>query len=98
MGIAMRAAVRSQINLVMAASEHIKQLKGVRDIIYPILWFQVSSSQRSNCSYCFIRGFQYSISVYKQVFYVLFVFFSCPFRMLLLNVSTSHSINKHLQW
>jgi hypothetical protein len=57
MGIAMRAAVRSQINLVMAASEHIKQLKGVRDIIYPILWFQVSSSQRSKCSYCFIRGF-----------------------------------------
>jgi hypothetical protein len=51
MGIAMRAAVRSQINLVMAASEHIKQLKGVRDIIYPILWFQVSSSQRSKCSF-----------------------------------------------
>jgi len=39
----MRAAVRSQINLVMVASEHIKQLKGVRDIIYPILWFQVST-------------------------------------------------------
>ncbi len=35
----------------------------------------------------------YSISVYKQVF----MSFSCLFRMLLLNVSTSHSINKHLQ-
>jgi hypothetical protein len=73
MGIAMRAAVRSQINLVMAASEHIKQLKGVRDIIYPILWFQVSSSQRSKCSYCILYVGFYSISVYKQVFYVLFV-------------------------
>jgi hypothetical protein len=85
MGIAMRAAVRSQINLVMAASEHIKQLKGVRDIIYPILWFQVSSSQRSKFSFVLYVGF-YSISIYKQVF----MSFSCLFRMLLLNVSTSH--------
>jgi hypothetical protein len=42
MGIGMRAAVRSQINLMMNAAEHVKQFKGVRDIVYPILWFQVS--------------------------------------------------------
>ena len=36
--------VRSQINLVMNAAEHVKQFKGVRDIVYPILWFQVSIS------------------------------------------------------
>jgi hypothetical protein len=41
MGVGMRAAVRSQINLVMNAAEHVKQLRGVRDIVYPILWFQV---------------------------------------------------------
>jgi CD36 family len=41
MGIGMRAAVRSQINLMMNAAEHVKQFKGVRDIVYPILWFQV---------------------------------------------------------
>ena len=44
MGIGMRAVVRSQINLVMNAAEHVKQFKGVRDIVYPILWFQVSIS------------------------------------------------------
>ena len=41
MGVGMRAAVRSQINLVMAEMEHVAALKGVRDIIYPIMWFQV---------------------------------------------------------
>ena len=41
MGIAMHATARSQINLVMQAQEHVKQLQGVRDIIYPIFWFQV---------------------------------------------------------
>jgi len=40
MGVGMRAAVRSQINLVMAEMEHVAALKGVRDIIYPIMWFQ----------------------------------------------------------
>lgn len=40
MGVGMRAAVRSQINLVMNKVENVKQLQGVRDIIYPVLWFQ----------------------------------------------------------
>jgi hypothetical protein len=39
MGIGMRAAAKSQINLVMNKVEHVKQMEGVRDIIYPILWF-----------------------------------------------------------
>jgi hypothetical protein len=73
MGIAMRAAVRSQINLVMAASEHIKQLKGVRDIIYPILWFQVSSSQRSKYSYCIITCVSTASAFINR--------FLCPFRV-----------------
>ena len=39
MGIGMRAAAKSQINLVMNKVDHVKQMEGVRDIIYPILWF-----------------------------------------------------------
>ena len=35
----MRAAVKSQINLVMRQMDTVRQLKGVKDIIYPILWF-----------------------------------------------------------
>jgi len=40
MGIGMRATVRTQINLVMSEMEHVDQFEGVRDIIYPVLWFQ----------------------------------------------------------
>jgi len=40
MGVGMRAAVTSQINLVMESNQHVQQLKGVRDIIYPVMWFQ----------------------------------------------------------
>ena len=39
MGVGMRAAVKSQINLVMRQMDNVRQLKGVRDMIYPILWF-----------------------------------------------------------
>jgi len=39
MGVGMRAAVKSQINLVMKQMDTVRKLKGVRDIIYPILWF-----------------------------------------------------------
>ena len=35
----MRAAVKSQINLVMRQMDNVRQLQGVRDMIYPILWF-----------------------------------------------------------
>ena len=45
MGIAMRASARSQVNLVMTAQEHVKQLQGVRDMIYPIFWFEVINKQ-----------------------------------------------------
>ena len=38
MGVVMRAAVKSQINLVMGKVEGVRQLAGVRDMIYPILW------------------------------------------------------------
>lgn len=38
MGVVMRAAVKSQINLVMEKVEGVRQLSGVRDVIYPILW------------------------------------------------------------
>ena len=34
----MRAAVKSQINLVMEKVDGVRQLAGVRDVIYPILW------------------------------------------------------------
>ena len=34
----MRAAVKSQINLVMRQTDSVRQLQGVRDIIYPLLW------------------------------------------------------------
>jgi len=40
MGVGMRAAVRSQINLVMKRVDTVKQLEGLRDTIYPIFWFQ----------------------------------------------------------
>jgi len=40
MGVGMRAAVRSQINLVMKRVDTVKQLEGIRDTIYPIFWFQ----------------------------------------------------------
>lgn len=40
MGVGMRAAARSQVNLVMHKVDHVSQLKGVRDLIYPILWFE----------------------------------------------------------
>ena len=39
MGVGMRAAVKSQINLVMRQMDNVRQMQGVRDIIYPILWF-----------------------------------------------------------
>jgi len=39
MGVGMRAAVKSQINLVMRQMDNVRQLKGVRDMVYPILWF-----------------------------------------------------------
>ena len=39
MGVGMRAAVKSQINLVMKQMDNVKQMQGVRDMIYPILWF-----------------------------------------------------------
>ena len=39
MGVGMRAAVKSQINLVMRQMDNVRQLKGVRDMIFPILWF-----------------------------------------------------------
>ena len=38
MGVVMRAAVKSQINLVMEKVDGVRQLAGVRDMIYPILW------------------------------------------------------------
>ena len=38
MGVVMRAAVKSQINLVMRQTDSVRQLQGVRDIIYPLLW------------------------------------------------------------
>ena len=38
MGVVMRAAVKSQINLVMRQTDSVRQLQGVRDIIYPIMW------------------------------------------------------------
>ena len=38
MGVVMRAAVKSQINLVMEKVDGVRQLAGVRDVIYPILW------------------------------------------------------------
>ena len=41
MGVGMRAAVTSQINLVMTEMEHVAALEGVRDIIYPVMWFKV---------------------------------------------------------
>ena len=37
----MRAAVRSQINLVMKKVETVKQMRNIRDTVYPIFWFQV---------------------------------------------------------
>jgi len=40
MGVAMRAAVRSQINLVMKKVETVKQMRNIRDTVYPIFWFQ----------------------------------------------------------
>merc|ERR1712045_1015555 len=40
MGVGMRAAVTSQINLVMESNQHVQQLKGVRDMIFPVMWFQ----------------------------------------------------------
>ena len=36
--VVMRAAVKSQINLVMEKVDGVRQLAGVRDMIYPILW------------------------------------------------------------
>ena len=39
MGVGMRAVVKSQINLVMKQMDNVKQMQGVRDMIYPILWF-----------------------------------------------------------
>ena len=38
MGVVMRAAVKSQINLVMRQTDSVRQLQGVRDIIYPLMW------------------------------------------------------------
>ena len=38
MGVVMRAAVKSQINLVMEKVDGVRQLAGVRDMIYPIMW------------------------------------------------------------
>ena len=38
MGVVMRAAVKSQINLVMEKVSGVRQLAGVRDMVYPILW------------------------------------------------------------
>ena len=38
MGVVMRAAVKSQINLVMQKMDGVSKLSGVRDMIYPILW------------------------------------------------------------
>ena len=38
MGVVMRAAVKSQINLVMTQMDAVRQLAGVRDMIYPIMW------------------------------------------------------------
>jgi len=40
MGVGMRASVTTQINLVMQETEHVQQLEGIRDIIFPVLWFQ----------------------------------------------------------
>jgi len=38
MGVVMRAAVKTQINLVMSKSDGVRQLSGVRDMIFPIMW------------------------------------------------------------
>ena len=38
MGVVMRAAVKSQINLVMERVDSVRKLSGIRDMVYPIMW------------------------------------------------------------
>lgn len=39
MGNGLRAAAKSQINLVMSETPGVKQAEGLRDIVFPVLWF-----------------------------------------------------------
>ena len=38
LGVVMRAAVRSQLNLVMDQMDGVRQLAGVRHTVYPLFW------------------------------------------------------------